>query len=103
MAIEYETLLEKLLERRRISKKKHAEYLNDEDALANDIDCDGKEVLSLGWDGNAPGCSGVIWVTRWKGFFFCGSSDYDPEGPFESLDEALDVEWFSTVTSEPEL
>lgn len=102
MAIDYEAFRETLLSRNKITAERHAEYLEDEDALPNDIS-EGKNVLSLGWDGNAPGCSGAIWVKEWMGFYFCSSSDYDDEGPFQSLDEALEMEWFSTDTSNPEL
>jgi len=102
MGIDYNTLGKTLFQKKKITVKKHAEYLEDEDALPNDVAA-AETILSLGWDGNAPGCSGAIWVNRWKGLYFCTSSDYDPEGPFESLDEALGMEWFYTATSNPEI
>jgi hypothetical protein len=103
MAIDYDSLLEKLLQRKRISKKRHAEYADDSGAVDNDISCDGKQVLTLGWDGNFPGCSGAIYITRWKGFFFTSSSDYDPEGPFETLKDALNTDRFEGPIYKPEL
>ncbi len=102
MAIDYESLSQKLLERGIISKEKHAEYLADEDGLPNDVNC-GSNVLSLGWDGGFPGNSGAIWVSKWNEFYFFTSSDIDSEGPFESLDEVLGLEWFSVAAANPEL
>jgi len=102
MAIDYETLLRKLLDRGLISNEKYTEYLSDEDARPNDVR-DGETVLSLGWDGHFPGNSGALWVEVWKGFYFFTSSDIESEGPFESLDDVLDLEWFSVAASEPEL
>jgi hypothetical protein len=65
-------------------------------------DC-AKEVLILGRDGDAPGMSGVIWVKCCGGVYVIGSSDYDNLGPFSSLKEALQEEYFNTVTANPEL
>ena len=70
-----------------------------EDVVLNE----GETVLTLGWDGDRPGGSGAIWVTRRRRLYFTHSSDYDPEGPFSSLSEVLDQEGFSTVTPKPEL
>ena len=102
MAVDYETLPRKLLDRGLISNEKYAEYLADEDDLSNDV-LRGKTVLSLGWDGHFPGNSGALWVREWKGFYFFSSSDIESEGPFESLDDVLDLEWFTVAASEPEL
>jgi len=60
-------------------------------------------VLSLGWDGGFPGMSGAAWVSELEGVFFVTSSDYEAEGPFDTLDEALTCECFGTVTESPEL
>ena len=102
MAIDWDALRATLLERKLISPKKHAEFLEDEDALPNAV-LTGKTVLSLGWDGAFPGASGAIWVTCWKGLYFCRSSDLGPEGPFNSLDLALELDWFTMATSNPDL
>ena len=78
----------------------HTEFF----AAVWDIVCnESKVVLTLAWDGNFPGNSGAIWVCRWKGLYFVSSSDYDPEGPFSSLEEALGLECFHIETSNPEL
>lgn len=102
MTIDYEQLIHDPRVLKKISKEKLAEYLEDEDALPNDVES-GTTVLSLGWDSNGPGGSGAIWITCWEDLYFCSSSDYDSEGPFDSLDEALQVDWFSNGTSSPEL
>ena len=73
------------------------------DRVEEFIQNEGKEVLSLGWDGGAPGMAGAMWVTEWHGLYFVFSSDIEEEGPFEFLDEALGCECFSVVTAQPEL
>ena len=60
-------------------------------------------VLSLGWDGDFPGMSGAVWISELEGVYIVRPSDYDDEGPFGSLDEALESECFSTTTANPEL
>lgn len=60
-------------------------------------------VLTLGWDGDAPGMSGAVWIQELAGVYMVSSSDYGPYGPFESIDEALACECFSTCTANPEL
>jgi len=61
------------------------------------------QVLCLGWDGNHPGGSGALYVGELEGVYLVSSSDYDDAGPFESLDEALDLEYFQIRTPNPEL
>jgi len=60
-------------------------------------------VLSLAWDGDGPGCSGGVWVDQLEGVYIVTSSDYSPEGPFESLDQALALDCFWIPTPKPEL
>jgi hypothetical protein len=61
-------------------------------------------VLSLGWDGNAPGMSGAIWISELGGIYIVTSRDYDDQGPFGSLDEAINQsDQFGVVTANPEL
>jgi hypothetical protein len=67
------------------------------------IEKEGKDVLTVGWDSNAPGMSGAHWISRWKGLYFFHSSDLGDEGPFESLQDVLVMEEFGTVTSGVEL
>src|SRR5436190_23661958 len=67
------------------------------------IEKEAKDVLTLGWDGKAPGMSGVHWISTWQGLYFFHSSDLNDEGPFDSLAEVLALEHFSVVTSGAEL
>jgi hypothetical protein len=102
MAIDYEALRETLWAQKKITEKKYAEYRDNEDALHEDLS-DAKTVFALGWDGNFPGNSGAIWVEEFKGLYFCTSTDFDSEGPFQSLDGALDCEFFHTSTPNPSI
>lgn len=61
------------------------------------------QVLCLSWDGNAPGNSGALYVGRWLGMYFITSSDYDPSGPYFSIEEVLSEEHFSIETSRAEV
>lgn len=54
------------------------------------------DVLSLGWEGGSAGNSGAVWLKEWHGIYFTQSSDFDPSGPFDSIDEALSEECFNT-------
>ena len=47
--------------------------------------------------------SGVVWIKCCGGVYVIGSSDYDDLGPFSSLEEALQEEYFNIVTANPEL
>jgi hypothetical protein len=62
-----------------------------------------KEILTLAWDGYAPGMSGTAWIICCGEVYVIGSSDYDDLGPFSSLEEALQEECFNIVTANPEL
>lgn len=62
-----------------------------------------RTVLSLGWDSNGPGGSGAVWVQELAGVCMVCSSDYDPEGPFDSIEEALYCDCFCTTTSRAEV
>ena len=61
----------------------------------------GQTILALGWDSEIPGGDGAIWITESAGVYLVSSSDYEDQGPFETLDEALDCECFSVTTSNP--
>ena len=73
------------------------------DAVIDIMHQQGNHVFCLGWDSNHPGGSGANYVNEWNGLYFITSSDYDPEGPFSSLEEALDSDCFGGPTSQPEL
>lgn len=100
MTIDYEELLSSPTLRSRISRDTYARYIENVDELADDV-ADGKTVLSLGWEVENFGHSGAHWIKRWHGLYFCSSSDYDDEGPFETLAEALEVYWFQEPIPHP--
>jgi hypothetical protein len=60
-------------------------------------------VVALGWDGVAPGGSGAVWVSECAGIYIVTSSDYPPEGPFESLEAATMSECFFVATLEAQI
>ena len=74
--------------------------LDDEDQLEGMKDIllssmDNSEgVLTLGWDGEGPGHSGIKTIEKWAGCYLFGSSDHDDHGPFRKIEEALDLEYF---------
>jgi len=74
-----------------------------EDWLQNNLFDHANQVLCLAWDGNFPGNSGALYVQESKGMFFITSSDYDPSGPYMSLDEALEKDYFAIETANPEI
>jgi hypothetical protein len=67
------------------------------------FDGHGKQVLCLAWDGLIPGSAGAVWVTEYAGLYLVTSSDYEPEGPFATLGDALLCDLFMVTTSNPEL
>jgi hypothetical protein len=73
------------------------------DAIWDIVSGEATTVFSLGWDGDFPGGSGGVYVNEWKGVYFVTSSDYDDEGPFSSLEEALELDYFASSTPKPEL
>jgi hypothetical protein len=80
------------------------EFGLDKDEIEERITDDGKNIFTLGWDGDRPGGSGANYITEWNGYYFFTSSDMDSEGPFKSLEEALALEYFHTnETPNPEL
>ena len=103
MAIDHTALSQHLLSQAKITEARHAQYLGDHEALTDDLCLQGETVLSLRWDGNAPGYSGEVRLSKWNDLFFLLSSDFEPEGPFESLDQALRLECFQVPVPNPEL
>lgn len=73
------------------------------DAASNSFSCSAKCVLTLGWDGDAPGMSGAIYVNSNGGAYTIESGDDDPSGPFSSLAEALQEECFDVSMASPEV
>jgi hypothetical protein len=86
---------------------KNHDSTDDEDTLPDSVydaymAC-AKEVLSLAWDGDAPGMSGSLSIMECEGVYIITSSDFDDLGPYSSLEDALSDDCFSIVTSSPEL
>jgi hypothetical protein len=79
----------------------------DEDKLGelalNAFHSEARTIVSLSWDGVAPGGSGAVWVSECMGVYVTTSSDYSPEGPFESLSDALLSGCSFVATLEPEV
>jgi hypothetical protein len=64
---------------------------------------EGEVVFSVEWDSDAPGAgAGGHAVLRWRGKFYVMSDDLGDSGPSETLDDVLedqDVSWVSTATT----
>ncbi|MFO1303181.1 MAG: hypothetical protein U1F54_05580 [Burkholderiales bacterium] len=59
--------------------------------LVRELVCESGEVVFMnGWDGQAPGMSGAIRVVKLSSAYFAAFDDSPIEGPFDSLDDALD-------------
>lgn len=63
--------------------------LEPEEWFWNEILLHGETVLTVSWDGHMPGHSGAVWYRCWRGIFYGSCSDMDPEGPYDTLDEAM--------------
>jgi hypothetical protein len=50
--------------------------------------------LTYGWSGYGPAHSGAISVAIWGGLFILRSSDIDDEGPFLTIGDIHDLEYF---------
>ena len=71
----------------------------------NDLQEEGKQVLTLGWSGDGPANSGTHQVVEWNEmFFFLGDDGHVEEGPFKSLDDVLALpEFHDAMPFRPEL
>lgn len=85
------------------SAAERQEFLDDPALMQEAMSEEASSVLTLGWDGDFPGGSGVVTIREWKGTYFISSSDYDDLGPYSSIDEALANEVFHCPTSHAEL
>lgn len=94
MAIDYQAVLRSPKVRAALTPEELSEA-QDEENLHEMICSGGVSVLSLSFDTGRVGTGGgVNWVEEWNGLFFFFSSDLEPEGPFETLDEALAMDVF---------
>ena len=86
-------------------REEGAEYANDclHDWLHDNFEDGFDQVLCLAWDGDFPGNSGALYVQEWRGLYFITSSDYDSSGPYLTLDEALEQDYFAVETANPEV
>ena len=73
------------------------------DRLWDIIGSEARSMLTLAWDGDGPAHSGFVEIIAWRDMFFMRSSDYEPEGPFDELSEALDLDQFSNPSPKPAL
>jgi hypothetical protein len=103
MAIDYTAVLKNERIRALLGKEKIADAQEDEGSLSYLVDEEGKNVLCLGWDGGGPGSAGAHYITEWNGLYFFFSSDLEEEGPFDRIEDALELECFHFPTAEPEL
>lgn len=102
MIFSFEALMEHPTFCERVGPELLARYAEDEMLLEEDFDRSQKPVLSLEWDGGLCG-GGGMWVTEWLGLFFMSSSDFDSEGPFETLEALLELDWFHVAAYRPSL
>ena len=104
MAIDFHALLRRDDVRAALGSDKLSKALQNEDFLWDTICEDGNDVLTLAWDGNFPGGSGANYIREWNGLYFFSSSDHEEEGPFESLEGVLALDYFHLPsTPQPEL
>lgn len=89
-------LLESKLLLCKLSREELRHAHTDEDWLPNKIGGEMNTVLTVSLDESSmPGSCGVSWISEWRGLYFFTSSDVSPEGPFETLQEAMNVELLS--------
>lgn len=86
-----------------LSPDRRSELLADPDLLFDAIRDEASSVLGMSWDGGSPGTGGSSDLKEWHGIYFLTSSDFEDQGPFSSLDEALAHEWFHFPTPRSQL
>jgi hypothetical protein len=97
MAIDYKALLDNPKVRLALGRRRFAKAAEDNDYLLDCISEEGKTLLTLSND------DGGNFISEWCGLYFVTSTEYEPEGPFESLHGALTEERFSLEIREPEI
>jgi hypothetical protein len=97
MAIDYQALLQNPKVRLALGRGRFAKAAEDNDCLLDIISEEGRTLLTLSND------EGGSFLSEWCGLYFVTSTEYEPEGPYETLKEALSDERFSLEISEPEI
>jgi len=94
--LDSDSLLSSDLVRRQLSAEELELAREDEDFLPNEIVEQATTVLAVSMDGTGmPGSSTASWITEWRGLYFFSSSDAASEGPFATLEEAMNVDLFT--------
>ena len=100
----YDRLLAKLREEPGfVGSELESRIVDNEDELADLISEEAESVLSVAWSPDEWGHAGVQNVSLWRKYYFFESSDVDEEGPFESLEQALEVEHLHVELPNPEI
>lgn len=95
MLYDSETLLSYDLVRGKLSADELELAREDEDWLPNKILEQMTTVLTVSIEETTmPGSASASWVNEWRGLFFV-RSDAGPEGPFATLEEAMNVDLFT--------
>ena len=76
------------LERYREECRDDEEYC-DWNEMAMDLQSEGVELLSVGWDAGHGGCKRVL---EWNGLYFITTTDYGWRGPYKTFMEA-EADW----------
>ena len=97
MSIDYDSMLRNPKVRLTLGKRQFAKAIEDEDYLPNLISDEEKTIFTLS---NGDGGN---FLTEWRGLYFATSTEYEPNGPFDTLDEALSDERFWLEITEPEI
>jgi hypothetical protein len=82
----------------RLTQTEQASSLDDEDFADNLITEEAQSVVTYEWDSQSPGGSGACCVNHWRGLYFVAGSDYESEGPFDSIQSAFGSEAFEALS-----
>jgi hypothetical protein len=97
MAIDYKALLDNPNVRLALGRRRFAKAAENNDYLLDIISEEGRTLLTFSNE------EGGNFLSEWCGFYFVTSTEYEPNGPFESLDGALTEERFWLQIREPEI
>jgi hypothetical protein len=97
MGIDYEVLLQNPKVRLALGRRRFMKAAQDADFFSDLLSKEGKPILSV------ENSDGANWISEWEQLYFVTSTEYEAEGPFVTLKEALSDERFSLQISEPEI